>query len=69
MCLAVLPRTGGGWELKQLKALNHHLPTIWEKFKMCSNDSSLSAHDGVIDLLSEFEEIRYPDSVVKHGIV
>jgi hypothetical protein len=57
-----------GWELGQLRNLNHRLSETWEKFKLCSGDKALGRFDGTVESLDEFEYLRYPDSVMKHGM-
>lgn len=54
--------------LKQLRDLNHNLPKIWDAFKTQANDPTLARFDDVIGTLHEFEDIRYPDSVVSNGM-
>jgi hypothetical protein len=52
----------------KLKALGHNLPAIWRAFKVQVNDASLARFDIVISTLHDFEDIRYPDSVVANGM-
>jgi hypothetical protein len=52
-------------ELKQ--NLMHRLPKIWKKFKKQANDASLSRFDKVIKELSKFNELRYPDQILRSG--
>jgi hypothetical protein len=55
--------------LRELKNLGHNLPAIWAAFKAQVNDPGLAQFDRVISTLHEFEELRYPDSVVADGMV
>jgi hypothetical protein len=57
-----------GWELAQLKQLNHRLLEIWEKLKLCSCDAGLNAYDDVVADLSDFEDLRYPDLILERGM-
>jgi hypothetical protein len=62
-----LSKTKSLLELKQ-PPLGHNLPNIWAAFKTQASDPALSQYDSVISTLHEFEEIRYPDSVVANGM-
>jgi hypothetical protein len=54
--------------LKEMKArLKHKLEKTWETFKAQANDTSLNRFDGVIEELNKFEDIRYPDNLLKNG--
>jgi hypothetical protein len=57
-----------GWDLGRLKALGHRLPKMWETFKANSGDGIWSRYDSVVAALSDFEELRYPNSVLKRGM-
>lgn len=57
-----------GISLADLKKLNHDLPDIWATFKHSFNDPNLNRFDPVITSLHRFEEIRYPDLVVRKGL-
>ena len=54
--------------LSELKKLMHNLPSIWETFKAQANDPALARFDDVISGLHDFEDIRYPESVLKNGM-
>ncbi len=58
-----------GYSSQQLKELDHDLDEIWEEFKKNTNDPKLRGFDKTIRKLDEFEEIRYPDHIVKHGAI
>jgi hypothetical protein len=54
--------------LENLKSkLMHNLPRIWKKFKEQANDPSLSRFDKVIKELSKFNDVRYPDKILRRG--
>ncbi len=54
--------------LEELKLnLMHRLPKIWKKFKNQANDPSLNRFDKVIKELSKFNEVRYPDKILRSG--
>lgn len=50
------------------KKLRHNLPLIWKEFKTHINDPDFDQFDGAVSGLHSFEELRYPDSVLKKGI-
>ena len=54
--------------LSELKSLGHNLVKIWNAFKAQANDPTLARFDDVISTLSEFEELRYPDSSMARGM-
>src|SRR5262249_17778362 len=56
-----------GMDLKALKRLSHDLLEIWREFKAKYGIDD-SAFDGVIAELQKFENIRYPDEIVKQGL-
>lgn len=47
--------------------LRHNLPKSWRKFKKQANDASLGRFDKVIKELSKFDEVRYPDKILRSG--
>jgi hypothetical protein len=54
----------------QLKsAFGHHLPKLWEEFKSIVDDPNLSSFDLAISRLNQFEDIRYPDSIVDNDMM
>jgi hypothetical protein len=54
--------------LEELKRkLGHRLPKIWKKFKVQANDPSLNRFDKIIKELNKFEDIRYPDEILRCG--
>jgi hypothetical protein len=59
-----------GMSLKELEKMRHKLRKIWGKFKAqyTGDPSDLKDFDEVIAELDSFEEIRYPDKVVKQGM-
>src|SRR6266542_1815192 len=54
--------------LKQLKDLSHSLPGIWATFKTKFPSSDLTKFDSLISSLHDFEELRYPDSILTNGM-
>jgi hypothetical protein len=53
-------------DMKKTK-LRHKLDKIWDAFKTQTGDASLSRFDKVIEELNKFEDIRYPDELLKKG--
>jgi hypothetical protein len=54
--------------LQEMKdKLGHKLDKCWEVFKGMTGDASLSRFDQVIGELNKFEDIRYPDEILKSG--
>jgi len=53
----------------ELRALSHSLEKIWLVFKTTFPNSDLNRHDATISLLHEFENIRYPDNILKFGMM
>ena len=51
-----------------LKDLKHNLRRIWQRFKSLLNDPKLDKYDVRIKQLDKFEEIRYPDRIVRKGM-
>jgi len=47
--------------------LGHKLDKCWEAFKGMAGDASLRRFDQVIAELNKFEDIRYPDEILKSG--
>ena len=58
-----------GNSLAELRDLNHNLPKIWNAFKAQVSDASLDRFDEAISALHAYEELRYPDSVCKRGML
>jgi hypothetical protein len=54
--------------LSDLRKLSHNLPVIWKVFKVEANDSALDRFDATIAGLHDYEELRYPDSVMVRGM-
>jgi hypothetical protein len=54
--------------LSDLRKLSHNLPRIWSAFKVQANDPALDRFDAVITGLHDYEELRYPDSVLAKGM-
>jgi hypothetical protein len=56
------------YSLAELKRkFGHRLPDIWNEFKIEFPAPELGAFDDTIADVEDFEEVRYPDSVLKHG--
>jgi hypothetical protein len=54
--------------LSDLRKLSHDLPSIWAAFKVQANDPALDRFDAMIAGLHDYEELRYPDSVIAKGM-
>jgi hypothetical protein len=54
--------------LSDLRKLSHNLPSIWSAFKAGATDPSLDRFDAIIAGLHDYEELRYPDSVLTKGM-
>jgi hypothetical protein len=56
--------------LGELKSsFDHNLSKTWEKFKTTFNDARLDAFDAAIKELHRWERLRYPDAILKEGMV
>jgi hypothetical protein len=55
-------------ELSELKDMGHKLKVLWRAFKADFPDPALKRHDKTISSLDKFEDIRYPDAIMKHGM-
>lgn len=54
--------------LAELKTLGHKLPVLWARFRSIHTDQTYVDLDEAIVELDRFEQLRYPDSVVKEGM-
>ena len=54
--------------LAELKDVGHTLKELWRDFKVDFPDQNLERHDKTISRLDEFDAIRYPDAILKHGM-
>jgi hypothetical protein len=54
--------------LQDLKKLSHSLPRVWSAFKVRFPDPGLNTFDNLVSSLNDFEELRYPDSVLVRGM-
>jgi hypothetical protein len=54
--------------LSDLRKLSHDLPGIWAAFKVQAHDAALDRFDATIAGLHDYEELRYPDSVIAKGM-
>src|SRR5947209_14704236 len=45
----------------------HCLPRIWQEFKALFPGEDLTRFDGFVDLLHEFDSIRYPNRILRQG--
>jgi hypothetical protein len=54
--------------LGQLEGLSHNLPKIWSEFKVQAADPGLYDFNALIASLDNFEELRYPDSILAKGM-
>jgi hypothetical protein len=50
------------------KGFKHNLPKLWEAFKRQTNDAALKRFDSTISDLHQYEDIRYPDSILAKGM-
>src|SRR5580704_2332833 len=55
-------------ELSDLKDMGHKLKVLWRAYKADFPDPALKRHDKTISGLDKFEDIRYPDAILKHGM-
>jgi hypothetical protein len=56
-------------ELSELRNMSHKLKEkLWPAFKQDFANPGLTRHDKTIACLDEFEDIRYPDEVLKRGM-
>lgn len=51
----------------QLRRHLHRLPELWDKFKERHDTGQLSEYDQLITALHAFENIRYPDKIIRNG--
>jgi hypothetical protein len=58
------------WNEKQRRGHSHGLAGLWAAFKhqLAAGDHSLASFDRVVEELSKFEEIRYPEKLVLTGM-
>jgi hypothetical protein len=56
-----------GMNLCDLRDLNHNLPKIWRVFQS-EYGVNLSNFDAIINELHLYEQIRYPDRILKQGM-
>lgn len=54
--------------LGELRELRHGLRDAWKQFKIEFSARPLDAFDSAIQALDRFEELRYPNSVLKKGM-
>ncbi|MFO1407941.1 MAG: hypothetical protein U1F08_10460 [Steroidobacteraceae bacterium] len=54
-------------DIAKLKQLGHSLPRLWGEFKAAHPTPVPPKLDEVVKRLHDFEELRYPDSIVKFG--
>jgi hypothetical protein len=47
--------------------LGHDLVAAWKALKAQANDATLATFDKTIEALNDFEDIRYPDEILKKG--
>lgn len=53
--------------LKSPQLFGHDLPKLWTAFKGLFSAENLSAFDAMIVELEKFDDIRYPDEILKQG--
>jgi hypothetical protein len=54
-------------DLKDRKKFGHDLGKCWAGFKAVFPAEPLASHDDVINMLNEFEDLRYPDDLLRLG--
>jgi hypothetical protein len=55
-------------KLSDLKGMGHKLKVLWRAYKADFPDPALKRHDKTISGLDKFDDIRYPDAILKHGM-
>jgi hypothetical protein len=55
-------------ELKSPKKFGHDLQKLWTAFKTHFSSKNLAEFDAMIAELNKFENIRYPDEILAHGV-
>jgi hypothetical protein len=55
-------------ELHELQKMRHKLKRLWLAFKEDFPDPDLIQHDTTISGLDKFDDIRYPDEILKNGM-
>ena len=48
--------------------LSHNLPKIWQQYKQLTANPALDTFDRTINDLDRFENIRYPDRIIRYGM-
>jgi len=48
--------------------LGHQLHALWSEFKNMASYPELAKFDGAVKVLQKFEEIRYPERIVRNGM-
>jgi hypothetical protein len=54
--------------LSDVTDMRHKLKKLWRAFKADFPATALQQHDKTISCLDKFEDIRYPDNVIKYGM-
>jgi len=54
-------------ELDALKKFGHKLPALWTEHRRAFPSTPDEPWTSVVDALDDFEELRYPDSILKYG--
>ncbi|MCI0370852.1 MAG: hypothetical protein L0214_05610, partial [candidate division NC10 bacterium] len=52
---------------EKVRSHGHRLPEVWATFKEHYEDGQLGEFDPLITQLHAFEEIRYPDKIIRDG--
>jgi len=55
-------------ETERKKGLGHDLRRLWTRYKGLAGDADLTRFDATLAEVNRFEQVRYPDRVVEHGI-
>ncbi len=56
-------------DVKELKAIEHNLPKLWERYQELSGNTELERYYGIVQQLQLFERIRYPDRYIRDGAI
>jgi len=66
-CLAYDDSLAEIWKYGSKRSYGHELPLLWEEFKRRNPGLSTAEFDAVISELHKFENIRYPETLIKEG--
>jgi hypothetical protein len=52
-----------------MRSYGHKLRALWNRYKAKESDAALDRFDATVKALHEFHSIRYPDKIVKQGMI